>query len=163
MGFFITHVYKNLKGNCFCIAYEPHLLNYVLLKLNCKFNNVGRYISKPYALSAKEGKTKLYIRAESGWHSIRLWSPRTITVILTTLDHELKYILSQALASLTALSIEKLSIYVKIDVEGAEEEVLKGSVQLIRILKPYIILEVYKDPYQYSDLVITLYCYALRF
>ena len=61
--------------------------------------------------------------------------------MVTTLDYKMKHSLSQVLASLTASSIEKFDVYVKIDVEEAEEEVLKGSTQFVRALKPYIVLE----------------------
>lgn len=139
IGLFTTHVYRNLKCDCFCIAYEPHPLNYALLRLNTRLNNVSKCLIKPYALSLRKGKTKLYIHEESGGHSTHVQSSRLIIVRTTSLDHEIKHELSQILINLT--SVKKHNIYVKIDVEGAEVDVLKGSMRFIRILKPYIVLE----------------------
>lgn len=143
VGFFTIHAYKSKRGKCFCVAYEPHPFNCALLKLNCKLNSIYKCIVRPYAISAREGLIKLYIHDESGGHSIYVRSSRVIVVKSTTLDREIKYI-AQILARQTSLAARKHHVYVKIDVEGAEKDVLKGSTYFIRKYRPYIVLEAHK-------------------
>jgi len=107
------------------------------LKLNLKLNRVkeSRCVTRFYALASRESRVTPFLHNSSGEHSILLPSSKAILVKATTLDRELNIYF----ASLVKFPN---SVILKIDVEGAEAEVLRGGLQFINAFKPYIAIEV---------------------
>jgi FkbM family methyltransferase len=106
------------------IAIEAHPKNYELLKRNIKLNRLTNVIALNYAVYSNNTKIKLYFPEEESVYSIynTLITKRAnynnhLSVNARTLDEILGTL------SLRAANIN----WIKIDVEGAELEVLKGA------------------------------------
>jgi FkbM family methyltransferase len=111
-------VYTILKAqrNKLVIAFEPHPLNYSLLSHNLRINNIKNVIPFNVAVANYCGKTKLFVSNQSSAHSLVLQrSNRYIEVPCITLDK-----------ALSELDITHVGV-IKIDAEGAELLILKGS------------------------------------
>ena len=111
-------VYTILKAqrNKLVIAFEPHPLNYSLLSHNLRINNIKNVIPFNVAVANYCGKTKLFVSSQSSAHSLVLQrSNRYIEVPCVTLDK-----------ALSELNIKHVGV-IKIDAEGAELLILKGS------------------------------------
>ncbi len=97
------------------VAVEPHPSNYRLLLKNIAFNKLENVIPINSALSNYHGMAKLYLSKDSVQHSLRSTKGKYIEVEVKTLD----WLLSE-------LKLSKVN-FIKIDVEGAELDVLKGA------------------------------------
>jgi FkbM family methyltransferase len=104
-------------------SFEPHPKIREVLKSNLHGRNAKIY---PYGLSNASSEEKLFISDEPGSHSLSLESEEFVPIEVKALDE---------------LISEKIDL-VKIDVEGAEMNVLKGMNGLLQNFKPDIIIEV---------------------
>jgi len=131
IGKYSVVVAKVVGENGLVIAIEPHPENYKVLNRNVRLNNLNNVIALNIAAWSKEGKLKLFIGKGSDLHSVKR-------------DHGLGFYYVQAKALddvLDALNIRKVD-YVKIDVEGAELEVLKGMERTLKRFRPIVIVEI---------------------
>jgi len=103
------------------VAVEPHPFNYRLLTMNIALNKLENVIPVKLALSNYSGKAKLYLRSTAShtlkgqWFRLESW----LEVEVETLDR-----------LIDELRLNKVT-FVKIDVEGAELDVLKGSERVL--------------------------------
>lgn len=123
------------------ISLEPHPLNFKYLLNNIKLNSLNNVIALNYALSKESGKARLFVGISSETHSLRnnfnYCSGRYIEVNTITMDELIK-----------KLNINKVD-WIKIDVEGAEIDVLMGARHVLSTLRPKLIVEVHR--YNYND------------
>lgn len=124
VGLFTLKVAGKVKR---VIAVEPHPLNYGLLKLNITLNNLRNVIPIKVALSNYTGKAKLY-QGSSITHTLRCQHfksepDKALDVDVETLD-----------SLLDKLGVSRVT-FIKIDVEGSELEVLKGSEKVLTVNK----------------------------
>jgi len=125
------------------IAVEPEPHNYRLLKYNVTMNNISNAICLNTALANFNGYIDLYIDRNSLGHSVvpelrkRFVSKRKIRVKAMKLDSLVK-----------ELGLEKVD-FIKIDVEGAELNVLEGALETLRSFNPFLSIAAYhyKDEY----------------
>src|SRR5919202_898414 len=116
---------KRVGVNGKVIAIEAHPGNYEMLNRNIKLNGLTNVISLNYAVYSKETKIKLFLPGEK--------SNRTIynTLISTRATDEEKFVEVNADTLDDLLQNNEISHadinWIKIDVEGAELEVLKGA------------------------------------
>lgn len=133
IGKYTIKMSKMLKQKGKVIAIEPEPSNLKILKKNILLNNLVRYnnlIVKAVACSDKEGIFNLYLNKEhEGSHSLSRKTENKIKVKLEKLDSIIK-----------KLKLKRVDL-IKIDVEGAELEVLKGAKNTIKKYKPKIIFE----------------------
>ena len=126
MGFYTLKAAKQVGKKGYVIAIEPDHNNYVHLNRNIRINKYHNITSINCALADFIGVSRFYLKARSASHSIinRTWSRPNSPLIpivnftevsITTLDE-----------LITKLGIQKIDI-LKINVEGAELKVLKGS------------------------------------
>jgi FkbM family methyltransferase len=105
-------------------AFEPEPVNYSLLIKNVELNGYSNVSAKPKAVSGSVGSTALHISAlDSGRNSVYrhgLPEQGSVQVDTTTLD-----------AFFEAKSWPKIDL-IKMDVEGAEQDVLNGMIQLLK-------------------------------
>ena len=107
------------------VAIEAHLENFKMLNRNIKLNKLTNVIPLNYAVYSNQTKLKLYMPdEESSHHSTMLervgeTRKKFVEVNANTLDNLLQQ-----------NGVEEVN-WVKIDVEGAEFEVLKGATKIL--------------------------------
>ncbi|MEM3485862.1 MAG: FkbM family methyltransferase [Candidatus Methanomethyliaceae archaeon] len=133
------------------IAFEPSPRELRRLKWNLLLNRCCNVHIVPYALGSNEGTAELFVclGQETGCNSLRppaVNEPVSkIRVPITTVDHYLERI-----------GVDKVD-FMKLDVEGAELEVLRGAVQLLEGTRPLILCELADlrtEPWGYSSIQI---------
>jgi FkbM family methyltransferase len=134
-GFFTVIAAKLVGSSGKVYAFEPAPENAAIIRRNLQQNNFSNVTVIEKAVSASTGTAELLLAKYAGGH--------TLAAVGTPPD--LKGSLAVQLVSIDRL-VEQQEIeppqFVKIDVEGAEIEVLKGMSQTIRQFKPTIIYEV---------------------
>ena len=115
------------------ISVEAHSLNFYYLLKNLKLNNTIHNVKAlNIAAWSKDGWIELYISENSGHHSIMMnFGKGKIKVKCRVLDH-----------LLDELHVNRVN-WIKIDVEGAGYEVLKGLKNTLRKMRPNVIVEIW--------------------
>jgi FkbM family methyltransferase len=122
---------KRVGANGKVVAIEADPSNFEMLNSNIKLNQLTNVIPLNYAVHSKETKVKLYLPSgESGFTKYNTIMPNWINaqekfveVNANTLDY---------LLQLNEIRQEEVN-WIKIDVEGAEFEVLKGATNVLSI------------------------------
>lgn len=113
------------------LSFEPEPNNFNWLKKSKELNKYKNINQFEMALANTNGNTQFYLSEKSGWHtlipSLPNRSVRTININKRTLD------------SIIEKSDQKIVNMMKIDVEGAELEVIQGARQTL-VRNPNIIL-----------------------
>src|ERR687889_2131515 len=129
MGRYTIIASKRVGTNGKVVAIEAHPGNFEMLNRNIKLNQLANVISLNYAVYSKETKIKLYVPGEESGNTIynTLISDRAtneekfVEVNANTLDYLLQS---------KGIKQEEVN-WIKIDVEGAEFEVLKGAANIL--------------------------------
>lgn len=125
------------NGNNTVISLEPDPYNFELLKKNIILNNCANIICLNKGAYTSSGEMAFFTTdSGEGMHSIyrQPESRHEIAIEVDTLDN----IVQQ-------LKIEKPVKLIKIDVEGAEMDVLRGAENILRTDKPRLLIEVWRD------------------
>jgi FkbM family methyltransferase len=133
IGKYTIPIARIVGENGLVVAVEPYPENYKTLVKNIKLNNLKNVIALNIAAYSEECRLKLFIGPSQDLHSIKK-------------DYGRGYIIVQAKALddiLSYLKIERVD-YIKIDVEGGELEVLKGSLKTLK-KAPTLVVEIWKD------------------
>ncbi|HET9806514.1 MAG TPA: FkbM family methyltransferase, partial [Nitrososphaeraceae archaeon] len=144
MGKYTIIASKRVGANGKVIAIEAHSGNYEMLNHNIKLNGLTNVIPLNYAVYSKESKIKLYMPdEESGYtmhHSV-MFNYLSSKYPLQGKDNE-KFIEVNANTLDNLLQKNGISQvnWIKIDVEGAEFEVLKGSANILSTSKDISLL-----------------------
>ncbi len=144
MGKYTIIASKRVGANGKVIAIEAHPGNYEMLNHNIKLNGLTNVIPLNYAVYSKESKIKLYMPdEESGYtmhHSV-MFNYLSSKYPLQGKDNE-KFIEVNANTLDNLLQKNGISQvnWIKIDVEGAEFEVLKGSANILSTSKDISLL-----------------------
>ncbi len=131
-----TVVAAKLVGNSgLVLSFEPGAESFSVLERNVRLNRLGNVHALRLALSDGERTTHLYHHRGPNSYSL---APRAGTglyeeVRTTTID-----------AMLARDGLDRVDV-LKLDVEGAEELVLRGANTVLRESRPMIIFEVYRD------------------
>jgi FkbM family methyltransferase len=146
MGRYTIISSKRVGANGKVVAIEAHPSNFKMLKSNIKLNQLTNVIPLNYAAYSKETKINLYLpEVESGYtiyNTIMSNRARTEDKFVEVSANTLDYLLQ--LNEITDVN------WVKIDVEGAEFEVLKGASNVLSKSKDIaLLIEVHgKDTYE---------------
>src|SRR5215207_2802477 len=136
MGRYTIISSKRVGANGKVVAIEAHPSNFEMLKSNIKLNQLTNVIPLNYAAYSKETKIKLYLPdVESGYtiyNTIMSNRARTEDKFVEVSANTLDYLLQ--LNEITDVN------WVKIDVEGAEFEVLKGASNVLSKSKDIALL-----------------------
>src|SRR5829696_798285 len=144
------------------VAIEAHPGNFEILNRNIKLNQLTNIIPLNYAAYSKETKIKLYVPdEESGYTIYHTLMERTgkkfVEVNANTLDY---------LLQLNEIRQEEVN-WIKIDVEGAEFEVLKGATNVLSKSKDIaLLIELHGPPHVYRPKVeefVNLYNFKIEF
>jgi FkbM family methyltransferase len=125
---------KSIGDEGLVIAVEPHPENYKILMENVRLNSLNNVTTLNVAAWSGEGKLKLFKGDKFGQHSAKK-------------DFELSFINVQARSLdklLDELNVERVDL-IKIDVEGAEFEVIKGLIKTLKRHHPAIIVEIKEE------------------
>ncbi len=121
-------------------AFEPTPSTFKILQETIKLNNVKNVNAIPVALAEKKGKLNFYISDNSADNSNSLVNnhrtdrkEEAIEVEVNTVDH---FVAEEKINNID---------FIKIDVEGAEFQLLKGSIGTIKKHKPKIILSIHPE------------------
>src|SRR5215213_4627468 len=138
MGRYTIIASKRVGTNGKVVAIEAHPGNFEMLNRNIKLNQLANVISLNYAVYSKETKIKLYLPEEESGYTIynTIMSNRAgtedkfVDVNAQTVDY---------LLELNQIREEEVN-WIKIDVEGAEFEVLKGATNVLSKSKDIALL-----------------------
>lgn len=129
------------------LAFEPHPKNYERLLTNINSNNIRNVVCFNKALDEADRQTRLYISSHSERHSISFdhnpgssYDGSYICVESVKLDTIIKL-----------LGIKKINL-IKIDVEGAESNVLRGAKTTIKQFRPALTIAAYHYPNEVIEL-----------
>jgi FkbM family methyltransferase len=115
------------------IAFEPSAQSFPLLRKNIALNSLTNVLAFPVAISHETGRTKLYHGPDPVCNSLGMdpsWDGDAEDVVTDSLDNMLQ-----------KASLERVDV-MKIDVEGAEEFVLRGALKVVKSTRPVIIFEI---------------------
>ena len=127
---------KMLKNNGKVIAIEPEKNNFEILKKNIKLNNLDNVIVINKGCFSKRSTLTFYLDGVgTGGHSLvnKNVGDEEIKIEVDSLDNILK-----------ELKIKKVDL-IKVDVEGAESDVLEGAVKTLKKFHPKIIFEAWDN------------------
>jgi FkbM family methyltransferase len=132
VGFFTIRAAKCCKK---VVAIEPDKSNFSLLKRHIQMNRCKNVIALNVGVWKKDGIKKFYISHYHGTHSL-VFGQR----------NRFEYIPVFTLATLLKdLKIRKIDL-VKVDAEGAELEVLKGSIKILKKIRRWIVVAEHHKP-----------------
>jgi FkbM family methyltransferase len=118
------------------IALEPTALSFEVLRQNIALNNLTNVLAFPVAMSLNRGRACLYLGPEPGSNSLGKdcsLKQATEEICTESLDN---MVLQTSVGRVDAI---------KIDVEGAEELVLRGAEKTLTSMRPVVIFEVYPE------------------
>jgi FkbM family methyltransferase len=159
---------KRVGFNGKVIAIEAHPENFEILNRNIQLNQLTNVIALNYAAYSEEERLKLYLPSgESGFTKYNTIMPKFakrdekfVEVTANTLD---KLLQSNGIKTNGISAVN----WIKIDVEGAEFEVLKGAHNVLSDNKDIaILIELHGSPYEYRPKIeefIKLYNLKIEF
>jgi FkbM family methyltransferase len=164
MGRYTIISSKRVGSNGKVVAIEAHPGNFEMLNRNIKLNQLTNVIPLNYAVYSKETKVKLYLPdEESGYtmhHSIMSdyifpkYKGKTEDKFIEVSANTLDYLLN--LKGITDVN------WVKIDVEGAEFEVLKGANNILSNSKDIALLIEVHGKNTYEPIIDSLRSYNFK-
>jgi FkbM family methyltransferase len=126
--------YVGLNGKVIAIEADPE--NFKILNLNIQLNKLTNVVALNYAVYSKEDKIKLYLPSKKEEKEEESSSYTKYNTIMTErVDNEKKFVEVKAntldyLLQSKGIKHEQVN-WIKIDVEGAEYEVLKGAKDIL--------------------------------
>jgi FkbM family methyltransferase len=138
IGHYTIIASKRVGANGKVVAIEASPSNFEILNRNIKLNQLANIINLNHVVYSKETKLKLYLPGEESGHTIYN------TVISDRARNEDKFVEVNAntldyLLQSEGIKQEQIN-WIKIDVEGAEFEVLKGSTNILSNSKDIALL-----------------------
>ena len=124
-------------------AFEPFSESFNKLLENIKLNDVDNIVPVEASLSDKNGEEKIYLSGNNvqgitSDESFRHYD-KSFTVKTMTID---KYVQEN-----------NLNVgFIKVDVEGTEQKLLKGAIETIKSQKPFLILSIYHNPSDFYEI-----------
>jgi len=116
-------------------AFEPVAKNFILMKKTIELNNIKNAVAENLALGSKKEKLKINVSGDAS----SVFMPLSRKV-----DHQEEV---QVLSLDDYVEERGLDIgLIKVDIEGYEQEFLKGAENTIRQQKPILLISIYHNP-----------------
>ncbi len=125
------------------LAFEPSVQSFSVLRRNIEINNLKNVLAFRVALSEERGGAWLYHAPDPSGNSLGRdpsFDGAAEEVITESLD-----------CALERASVDRVDV-IKMDVQGAEELVLRGANKVVNTMRPLIIFEVYPNGAEYLGL-----------
>ncbi|MBS3085408.1 FkbM family methyltransferase [Candidatus Pacearchaeota archaeon] len=139
IGKYSIKVGNRIKNKGKIIAIEPEPRNVKIIKKNKEINKLNNFTVVEAACAAEDGLTDLYIDEIPGHHSLIKEYHHGLDNNAKIPDKNIKVKKIKLDNLLRSLDIKKVEL-IKIDVEGAELEVLKGAIKTLK-MHPKVIFE----------------------
>jgi FkbM family methyltransferase len=154
---------KRVGFNGKVIAIEAHPENFEILNRNIQLNHLTNVIALNYAAYSEEERLKLYLPSgESGFTKYNTIMPK-----FAKRDEKFVEVTANTLDNLLQSNGIRAVNWIKIDVEGAEFEVLKGAHNVLSESKDIaLLIELHGSPYEYRPKIeefIKLYNLKIEF
>ena len=152
VGSHIGSISLKLSKSCkYLYCFEPLKESFELLKLNLKNNNCNNVYLYNLALSNENKKSNIdFISTNNPGGAGLFYNSQIVNSDIISVSDNYPV----ELITLDSLNIEKID-YLKIDVEGYEENVILGAYETIKRCNPVIIMEIYKDMISFNKLSIS--------
>lgn len=144
IGEFTILVGLKLKDKGRVISIEAHPTNFRILKKNIKINKMKNVI--PLNLACSNSNEELILYTGSGPTTHSLLPPNPNNQLPLVCEDGIKVKSRKLDDIIKNLKIDKVDL-IKIDVEGAEEDVIKGGIELLKKSHPKIIFEAWDKTY----------------
>lgn len=132
---------KKIDNKGKVLAIEPHPENFKILQRNIELNNLKNVTTLNLACSNKKGNLQLFLDEDgTGGHS-------TIKPKKIKAGNNKIWVKAETLDTIIKKEKIKKVDLVKIDVEGAEAEVLEGATKTLKKYHPKIIFEAWDEQY----------------
>ena len=125
------------------IAFEPNKYTLELLTKNISLNHLTNIVAYNLAASKKEGSLSFTYEELPSWSRIIDRDQNTNVTVRENAKGHNNIHLVNTIDLDSVLLKEDREHWIKIDVEGHEIDVLKGAMQIIRMHKPKIIIEIW--------------------
>jgi FkbM family methyltransferase len=149
---------KRVGQNGRVIAIEAHPDNFEILNRNIKLNKLTNVIPLNYAVYSKQTKLKLYLPVEEPGFTIY----NTIMINRAKTDEKFIEVNANTLDYLLQQNGIRDANWIKIDVEGAEFEVLKGAHNILSNSKDIALLIEVHGLDNYTPVIEFLHSYNLN-
>lgn len=140
VGIFTIKASREAGNKGTIIACEPHPTTYALLVTNVKNNKCENVMPLNIALSNCKVKAKLYLSDRLSENSMVPISNKWILINVDTLDNIVK-----------KNGLKRVD-FMKIDVEGAELQVLKGAEKTLEKFRPFLSIAAYHWPGEVEEI-----------
>ena len=144
VGVFTLKASKEAGKEGLVVACEPHPTTYALLLTNLRGSRCENVVPLNIALCDFEGEGKLFVSPSSMVHSLAFKRDRWIRVNVDTLDNTVR-----------KLGLKRVD-FIKIDVEGAELQALRGAEETLEKFKPILSIAAYHTPTEVDEITETL-------
>jgi FkbM family methyltransferase len=131
------------------VAFEPLAANARQIQHNAELNSFTHVRVRQEALGDKEGQAAFRVSAESGWGKLAY-------VGAVSQETAIIEVPVRKLDSITAGGELPRVHLMKIDVEGAEVDVLRGAIETLRAERPFLLVELHGTNCQVADLLLEL-------
>ena len=164
MGRYTIISSKRVGTNGKVIALEAHPGNFEMLNRNIKLNQLTNVIPLNYAVYSKETKIKLYLPDEESGYTMHhsIMSDYLFTKYKDKTEDKFVEVNANTLDFLLQLKGITDVNWVKIDVEGAEFEVLKGANNLLSNSKDIALLIEVHGKNTYEPIIKSLRSYNFK-
>ena len=149
---------KRVGANGKVITIEADPSNFEILNRNIKLNGLTNVIPINYAVYSKQTKLKLYLPVEESGFSIY----NTIMINRAKIDEKFIEVNANTLDYLLQQNGIRDANWIKIDVEGAEFEVLKGATDILSKSKDIALLIEVHGLDNYTPVIEFLHSYNLN-